>query len=166
MQLHHIYSQSGICEILNTRLVIYRGGGGRALNFFSGRVCGPDFWSVGLANWYLPLKEGACELKISKFGGLWTENFPNLGACELKIFKFGGLWAEIWAKIEAVGLKFPNILKRGSRELTLLLEKGPLWTKGEAWKGGLQGRAGRTSPYPLSRSVPSLGSSIDKTSFI
>ena len=28
---------------------------------------------------------------------------------------------------------------------------GPLRTAGEAWKGGLQGR---TSPYPLSRSVP------------
>ena len=28
---------------------------------------------------------------------------------------------------------------------------GPLQTKGEAWKGGLQGH---TSPYPLSSSVP------------
>ena len=48
-------------------------------------------------------------------------------------------------------LKFPNFLKRGSCELTLLLEMGPLRAAGEAWKGGLQGR---TSPYPLSRSVP------------
>ena len=48
-------------------------------------------------------------------------------------------------------LKFPNFLKRGSCELTLLLEMGPLRATGEAWKGGLQGR---TSPYPLSRSVP------------
>ena len=39
----------------------------------------------------------------------------------------------------------------GSCELTLLLEMRPLRTTGEAWKGGLQGR---TSPYPLSRSVP------------
>ena len=119
---------------------------------FSGRgVCGPDFRSVGLANWHLPLKRGACERKISKFGGLWAENFqiwglvswkfPNLGACELK---FG------W-KLRLFRLKFPNFLKRGSCELTLLMEMGPLRAAGEAWKGGLQGR---TSPYPLPRSVP------------
>ena len=28
--------------------------------------------------------------------------FPNLEACELKISKFGGLRAKIWAKTEAV----------------------------------------------------------------
>ena len=119
--------------------------------FFQVGVCGPDFRSVGLANWHLPLKRGACEWKISKFGGLWAENFqiwglvswkfPNLGACELK---FG------W-KLRLLRLKFQNFLKRGSCELTLLLEMGPLRAAGEAWKGGLQGR---TSPYPLSRSVP------------
>ena len=68
--------------------------GGALKTFFQVRVCGPDFRSVGLANCNLPLKRGACELKISKFGGLWTENFqiwelvswifPNLGAWELK----------------------------------------------------------------------------------
>ena len=120
--------------------VFYSGGGGTQ-PFFQVGVCGPDFRSVGLANWCLPLKRGACELKISKFGGL---------SCELKISKFGGLWAKIWMKIEAVEAKFPNFLKRVSCELTLLLEMGPLRTTGEAWKGGLQGR---TSPYPLSRSV-------------
>ena len=119
--------------------------------FFQVGVCGPDFRSVGLANWHLPLKRGACERKISKFGGLWAENFqiqglvsqnfPNLGACELK---FG------W-KLRLLRLKFQNFLKRGSCERTLLLEMGPLRVAGEAWKGGLQGR---TSPYPLSRSVP------------
>ena len=67
-------------------------------------MCCPDFRSVGLANCYLPLKRGACELK-----------FPNLGACELKIFqfgglqteisKFGGLRAKIWVKIDAVEAK-------------------------------------------------------------
>ena len=70
-----------------------RGGGGHS-TFFQVGVCGPDFRNVGLANWYLPLTRGACELKISKFGGLWAENFqiwglvswkfPNVGACELK----------------------------------------------------------------------------------
>ena len=37
------------------------------------RVCGPDFQSAELADWFLPLKEGSCEL-----------NFSNLGAWELK----------------------------------------------------------------------------------
>ena len=54
-------------------------GGGGALNFFQVGVCGLDFQSVGLANWYLPLKRGACELKISKFGYLWAENFQIWG---------------------------------------------------------------------------------------
>ena len=128
------------------------GGGGGHSTFFQVGVCGPDFQSVGLANWHSPLKRG---------GGLWVENFqiwglvswkfpnlglvswkfPNLGACELK---FG------W-KLRLLRLKFPNFLKRGSCELTLLLEMGPLRAAGEAWKGDLQGR---TSPYPLSRSVP------------
>ena len=124
------------------------GGGGGELNFFQVGVCGPDFRSVGLQTDICLWKGGgACEQKISKFG-----------AGELEISKFGGLRAKIWAKIKAVdcveALKFPNFLKRGSCELTLLLEMGPLQTAGEAWKGDLQGR---TSPYPLSRSVPPQG---------
>ena len=114
-------------------------GGGHS-TFFWGRCVRPRF-----------PKCGACELTFaSEKGGLWAENFqiwglvswkfPNLEACELK---FG------W-KLRLLRLKFPNFLKRGSCELTLLLEMGPLWAAGEAWKGGLQGR---TSPYPLSRSV-------------
>ena len=75
--------------------------------------------------------------------------FPNLGACEQKF---------VWK----LRLKFPNFLKRGSCELTLLLEMGPLRAAGEAWKGGLQGR---TSPYPLSRSVPPRGGLHDHGSF-
>ena len=55
------------------------GGGGGELNFFQLGVCGPDFRSVGLANWHLPLKKGAWEQKISKFGGLWAENFQIWG---------------------------------------------------------------------------------------
>ena len=102
-------------------------GGGHS-TFFQVGVCGPDFRRVGLANWHLPLKRGACERK-----------FPN----------FGGLWAKIWVKIEAVEAK-----------ISKFSQKGVLWTDsfawngtlaGEAWKGGLQGR---TSLYPLSRSVP------------
>ena len=118
------------------------GGGGTQL--FSGRGVQPGF-----------PKCGACELTFaSEKGGLWAENFqiwglvswkfPNLGACELR---FG------W-KLRLLRLQFPNFLKRGSCELTLLLEMGPLRAAGEAWKGGLQGR---TSLYPLSRSVPPGG---------
>ena len=85
------------------------------LNFFQVEVCGPDFQSVGLANWYLPLKEGACELKISKSGGLWTENF-----------QIWGLWAKIWAKIEAIETKISKFSL-----------KGFLWTDSFAWNGTL-----------------------------
>ena len=95
------------------------GGGGKHSTFFQVGVCGPDFWSVGLANWYLPLKRGLVNWK-----------FPNLGVCELKISKFS--------------------------------RKGVLWTDSFAWNGTLAsgrrgvkgGFQGRTSPYPLSRSVP------------
>ena len=83
-------------------------------------------------------------------GGLVSGKFPNLGACELKISKFGGLWAEnfqIWGlvsyikfgwKLRLLRLKFQNFLKRGSCELTLLLEMGPLRAAGEVWQGGLR----------------------------
>ena len=119
-------------------------GGGGDTQLFSGRGVRPVF-----------PKCGACELTFaSEKGGLWAEKFqiwglvswkfPNLGPCELK---FG------W-KLRLLRLKFQNFLKRGSCELTLLLEMGPLRAAGEAWKGDLQGR---TSPYPLSRSVPPGG---------
>ena len=121
--------------------------------FFQVGVCGPDF-----------PKCGACELTFaSEKGGLWAENFqiwglvcwkfPNLGAWELKISKFGGLWAKIWVKIEAVEVKISKFSQKGVLWTDLLLEMGPLRAAGEACKGGLQGR---TSPYPLSRSVPPL----------
>ena len=91
---------------------------------FSGRGVRPGF-----------PKCGACELTYaSEKGGLWMENFqiwglvswkfPNLGACELKFE---------W-KLRLYRPKFPNFLKRGSCELTLLLEMGPLQAAGEAVK--------------------------------
>ena len=99
--------------------------GGGAFNFFSGRGVRPGF-----------PKCGACELTFaSEKGGLWAENFqiwglvswkfPNLGAC---VLKFG------W-KLRLLRLKFQNFLKRGSCELTLLLEMGPLRAAAEAWRG-------------------------------
>ena len=108
------------------------GGGGGYSTFFQVGVCGPDFRSVGLANWHLPLKRGACERKISKFGGLWAENFQIWGACALKISKFGGLWAENFQILGACELK-----------ISKFSQKGVLWTDSFAWNGTLaSGRRG------------------------
>ena len=99
---------------------------GGALNFFfQVGVCGPNFrsvglrtdtclWKRGLVNWKFP-NLGACELKISKFLGLWAE-----------IFKFGGLWTTIWAKIETVEAK-----------ISKFSQKGVLWTDSFGWNGTL-----------------------------
>ena len=107
-----------ICIGLHTR------GGGT--HFFQVRVCGPDFRSVGLANWYLSLKEGACELKVFKFGGLWAENFQIWGlegwtlgknvAVKAKISKFsekGVLWPDAFAWNGTL-VKYRRSVKRGS----------------------------------------------------
>ena len=61
---------------------------------FSGRVCAgaariSEVWGVRTDIWLWKR-------------GLVNWKFPNLGACELKISKFGGLRAKVWAKIEAV----------------------------------------------------------------
>ena len=52
----------------------------------------PRFPKCGACELMLPLKEGSCELKISKFGGLR---------------------AEIWAEIEAVVTKISNFVSKG-----------------------------------------------------
>ena len=109
-----------------------RGGGGHST--FSGRGVWPGF-----------LKCGACELIFAS----------EKGACELKISKFGGLRAKIWLKIEAVEAKMSKFSQKGSCELTLL--PGSF-----AWNGNLasgrrgvkRGSSGEHIPYPLSRSVP------------
>ena len=88
--------------------------GGHSTFFFQVGVCGPDFWSVGLADWDASEK-GACELKISKFAGLWAENF-----------QIWGLWAKIWVKIQAVEAK-----------ISKFSQKGVLWTDSFAWNGTL-----------------------------
>ena len=61
---------------------------------FSGRVC-PGAARISKV-WGLPTD--ICLWKR----GLLNWKFQNLGACELKISKYGGLRAKIWAKIEAV----------------------------------------------------------------
>ena len=88
---------------------------------------------------------------ISKVWGLRTATCHWQGACELKIPKFGGLRAKIWAKIKAVEAKISKFYKKGVLWTNSFAWNGPLQTAGEAWKGGLQGC---TSPYPLSGSVP------------
>ena len=57
----------------------------------------------------------------SSFFGAWADfhwnyerSFPNLRACELKISKFGGLRAKIWAKIEAVEAKIVKFSQKGA----------------------------------------------------
>ena len=107
------------------------GGGGHS-TFFQVGVCGPDFRSVGLANWHLPLKRGGLWAENFQIWGLVSWKFPNLGACELKISKFGGLWTKIWVKIEAVEAK-----------ISKFSQKGVLWTDSFAWNGTLaSGRRG------------------------
>ena len=81
------------------------GGGGNS-TFFQLWVYGPDFRSVRLANWYLPLKRWLVELKISKLGACELKIKFQFGVYELKIFQFGGLRAKIWARIETVEVKF------------------------------------------------------------
>ena len=90
-----------------------------ALNFLQVGVCGPDFQSVGLANWYLPLKEGAYELKISKFGGLWATFWAKFETVEAKISKFSQKWV-LWTDSFAWNGTLPNYrrgVKRGSSGL-------------------------------------------------
>ena len=56
------------------------GGGTQLFFFFQVGVYDPDFRSVGLANWHLPLTRGACERKkFPNLGGLWAENFQIWG---------------------------------------------------------------------------------------
>ena len=130
---------------------ILTGGGGTQL-FFQVEVCprgvcSPDFRSGGTC-------EQFGELIVASIRGLANWKCPTLGACELKISKSGGLLAKIWAKIEVAEAKILIFFWKGMLVNWLLLEMGPLWTTGEAWKGGLQCGS---SPYPLSRSVPRGG---------
>ena len=61
-----------------------------------------------------------------------NRKFPNLGAYELQIPKLGACELKFGQKLRLERLKAPNFLKRGSCELTRLLEMGPLRTTGEA----------------------------------
>ena len=123
----HYVAVSQCCFPLILWCHVTYGTQGGALNFFQVGVCGPDFRSVGNANWYLPLNEGACELKISKFLGFVNWKFLNFGACELKKSKFGSLKAKIWAKVEAIEAKISKFSQKGVL----------MWTESFAWNGTL-----------------------------
>ena len=82
---------------------LYRGGG--ALNFFSGRGVRPGFPKCGACELTFASEKGGLWAENFQIWGLVSWKFPNLGACELKISKFGGLWAKIWVEIEAVEAK-------------------------------------------------------------
>ena len=123
----------------------------RHSTFFRYRGVRPGFPKCGACELIFDSEKGACELKISKFGGLWTKNFPILGLVSWKFSNWEACELKFGWKLRLWRLNFPNFLKRVSCKLTLLLEMEPLRTTGEAWKEGLQGR---TSPYLLSRSVP------------
>ena len=88
------------------------GGGGTQL--FSGRGVRPGFPKCGACELILASEKGG-GLWTENFPiwGLVNWKFPNLGACELKISKFEGLWAEIWAKIEAVEAKISKFSQKG-----------------------------------------------------
>ena len=103
---------------IQTWIIIIQSRGGGHSTFFQVGVCGPDIRSVGLANWHLPLKRGACELKISKFGGLW---------------------AKIWVKIEAVEAKISKVSQKEVLWTDSFAWNGTLASSRRGEKRGLQG---------------------------
>ena len=86
-----------------------------ALNFFSDRGVRPGFPKCGAWELLFDSEKGGGGLWTENFQiwGLVNWKFPNLGACELKISKFGGLTAKIWAKIEAVEAKISKFSQKG-----------------------------------------------------
>ena len=109
--------------------------GGGALNFFSGRGCAARISEV----W--GLRTDICLWK----GGLVSGKCPNLGACERKMSKFGGLWAKIWVKIEAVETKISKFSQKGA-----LLTDSFAWngTLASGRRGVKRGSSGPHIPIP------------------
>ena len=86
-------------------------GGGPQL-FFQVGVCSRIFEVWGLRTDICLWKRGLWTENV-QIWGLANWKCPNLGACELKISKVGGLWAKIWAKIEAVEVKISKFSHKG-----------------------------------------------------
>ena len=87
--------------------------GGGALNFFSGRGVRPGFPKCGACELTFASEKGGLWAENFQIWGLVSWKFPNLRACELKISKFGGLRAQIWVKIEAVEAKISKFSQKG-----------------------------------------------------
>ena len=87
-------------------------GGGHS-NLFSGRGVRPGFPKCGACELTFASEKGGLWAENFQIWGLVSWKFPNLGACELKISKFGGLWAKIWVKIEAVEAKISKFSQKG-----------------------------------------------------
>ena len=92
-------------------VLLPRGGG--ALNFFSGRGVRPGFPKCGACERTFASEKGGLWAENFQIWRLVSWKFPNLEACELKISKFGGLWAKIWVKIEAVEAKISKFSQKG-----------------------------------------------------
>ena len=86
---------------------------GGALNFFSGRGVRPGFPKYGACELTFASENGGLWAENFQIWGLVSWKLPNLGACELKISKFGGLWAKIWVKIQAVEAKIAKFSQKG-----------------------------------------------------
>ena len=87
--------------------------GGGALNLFSGRGVRPGFPKCGACELTFASEKGGLWAENFQIWGLVSWKFPNFGACELKISNFGGLWAKIWVKIEAVEAKISKFSQKG-----------------------------------------------------
>ena len=86
---------------------------GGVLNFFSGRDVRPGFPKCGDCELIFASEKAGLWTENLQIWGLVNWKFRNFGACELKISKFGGLWAKIWAKIETVEAKISTFSQKG-----------------------------------------------------
>ena len=120
--------------------------GGGALNIFSGRGVRPRFPKCGACDLTFASEKGGLWAENFHIWGLVSGKYPNLGACELKISKFWGLWAKIWVKIEAVAAKISKFSQKG-----VLWTDSFAWngTLASGRRGVKRGSSGRTSHTPF-----------------
>ena len=125
---------------------LWRGSRARgALNFFSGRGVRPGFPKCGACELTFASEKGGLWAENFQIWGLVSGKFPNLGACELKISKFGGLWAKIWVKIEAVEAKISKFSRKGVLRTDSFAWNGTL---ASGRRGVKRGSSGPHIPIP------------------
>ena len=118
---------------------------GGALNFISGRGVRPGFPKCGACELTFASEKGGLWVENFQIWGLVSWKFPNLGACELKISKFGGLWAKIWVEIEAVEAKISKFSQKGVLWTDSLAWNGTL---ASGRRGVKRGSSGPHIPIP------------------